>query len=128
MTRETTNIVSNVQASLTGTRVAGGSVATDATGNGTGDAGGSATAAATSSGSGSGDSGDSSAADEGGDEESSDSSGSGGSSQMAGPNVLIDTSTIGSTAVEIDTPITSGGNASLWPGADGLNDSLNSER
>lgn len=128
VTRETANIVSNVQASLTGTRVAGGSVATDATGNGTGDAGGSATAAATSSASGSGDSGDSSAADEGGDEESSDSSSSGGSSQMAGPNVLIDTSTIGSTSVEIDTPITSGGNASLWPGADGLNDSLNSER
>jgi len=125
VTRETTNIVSNVQASLTGTRVAGGSVATDANGSGAADAGSAAATGAASSGSGSGDGADSSTADEGGDEESSDSGSSSGSTQMAGPNVLIDTSTIGSSSVEIDTPITSSGNASLWPGADGLTDGLN---
>lgn len=123
VTRETTNIVTNLQASLADSRISGGSVANDASGNGES----LATASSGTTATGSSESGDA-AADDGGDEEASDTAGSGGSTQMAGPNVLIDTSTIGSAAVEIDTPITSSGNASLWPGADGLTDSLNADR
>lgn len=143
VTMETTKITSSIQASLTGTRVSGGSVGSGSTGGGSG--GNGSTGGGSDSGSGSGsDSGSGSgsasgsgsssaaaddsggsAADEGGDEDSSEDSGggtgaSGGS--VGGANVLIDTSRVNAGAPQIDTPITSAGNSSLWSGADGLGD------
>ncbi|ABQ69538.1 filamentous haemagglutinin family outer membrane protein [Rhizorhabdus wittichii RW1] len=113
VTTETTNITSSIQSTLTGSRTAGGSIkSTETTGTtapGSDPAGGSAASA-----------GD----DEGGDGDGSDDAGgstsSGGS--VGGPNLLIDTSNIGSDATQIDTPVLSSGNSSLWPGADGLTD------
>jgi hypothetical protein len=37
-------------------------------------------------------------------------------------NLLIDTNNIGKTQQQIDTPVTSSGNTSLWSGEDGLSD------
>ena len=60
--------------------------------------------------------------DDGGDEEPgaepAQAAGGGGGN----PNVLIDTSRITSSQAQIDTPIMSGANTSLWQGADGLLD------
>ncbi|WP_255250160.1 hypothetical protein [Rhizorhabdus dicambivorans] len=36
--------------------------------------------------------------------------------------MLIDTSTVAGAAQQIDTPIISSGNSSLWQGADGVGD------
>ena len=126
---ETDKITSSIQSSLTGTRVAGGSISSssdagaDGGGGGGGSDGGSASDAAASSSSSASadDSGGDSSADEGGDEESSESASSGGSGgAVSGANVLVDTSNIGSTGQQIDTPVTSSGNSSLWSGEDGL--------
>lgn len=135
VTMETTKITSSIQSSLTGTRVAGGSVGGGSSGGG----GGGGSGGSGSGGSGSGDSGSAGAAagsgggaddgagtgaDEGGDDDSNEDSGGTGASGNAvgGANVLIDTSRVGAGTQQIDTPITSGGNSSLWSGADGLGD------
>lgn len=147
VTMETTKITSSIQSSLTGTRVAGGSVGGGSAGGagagggggGGGSSGGSGSgssgsdsgsgdsgAASTAAGSGGGaDDGAGTGADEGGDDDGSneDSGGTGASGNaVGGANVLIDTSRVGAGTQQIDTPITSGGNSSLWSGADGLGD------
>ena len=119
VTMETTRITTSVQSSLTGTRVAGGTVssADGGTGSDTGGSGGSAGASSSAS----NDSGDGgSASDEGGDDESADSGSQGSGAGAGNPNVLVDTSNVGSTTQQIDTPVTSSGNSSLWSGEDGL--------
>jgi hypothetical protein len=72
----------------------------------------------------SGDSGSGGSSGGGGDDDSegdSDAGSGGGKTATANPNVLIDTSSIGQTAnTQIDTPVTSSGNTSLWSGEDGL--------
>jgi hypothetical protein len=127
VTTETAQITSSIQSALTGSRVAGGSISSSSdagadAGGGGDSAGGSASDAAASSSTtaSADDSGGDSAADEGGDEESSESASSGGSGSVGGANVLVDTSNIGSGGQQIDTPVTSSGNSSLWSGEDGL--------
>jgi filamentous hemagglutinin family protein len=62
--------------------------------------------------------------DEGGGEKT-EAKGNGGGA--AKPNVLIDTNAIASgTAPQIDTPVTSSGNTSLWIGEDGLTGDIGS--
>lgn len=132
VTMETTRITSSIQSSLTGSRTAGGSVSSASSGSaGGGDSGGGSgsgsgsTSNASKSSASTDDSGGDSTADEGGDEEesSSEDSGSGASGgAVGGANVLIDTSRVNAGAPQIDTPITSAGNSSLWSGADGLGD------
>ncbi|MCZ4343206.1 hypothetical protein O4H52_16435 [Sphingomonadaceae bacterium G21617-S1] len=132
--RETTLITSSIQASLAGTRVAGGTIGTTAAtaDSGASDGGSNRTSgssaptpsatggtASTSTG-GEADAGD--VQDEGGDEESSDVAGTASGGAVTGPNVLIDMSRVGSSGAEVDTPIISSGNSSLWPGADGVGD------
>jgi len=66
---------------------------------------------------------DETATGEGGDEDSGEASAATASGEAVGnPNVLIDTSTVGNSAAQIDTPVISGGNSSLWQGADGVGD------
>ena len=115
---ETTRITSSIQSSLGGSRTAGGSVGSGGSDDGSNV--GSASAAASAS-AGSDEGGDT--ADEGGDEDSSEDSGGSGASggAVGGANVLIDTSRVGPGG-QIDTPITSAGNSSLWIGADGVGD------
>jgi len=125
---ETTKITTSVQSSLKVTHVSssGGS----ASGSGGADAGGSDSGGSASGSSDSGTaaasaaaddgSGGDSAADEGGDEESGEDSGAPASGNVAGANVLIDMSRVGAGGQQIDTPVTSSGNSSLWSGEDGL--------
>ena len=129
VTMETTKITSSIQASLTGTRVAGGSIGSSSGGGLTGgstsggSSGGSGSAATGTAAAASADSGDDSGpvADEGGDEESSEEATTeSGGAAVGNPNVLVDTSGVAGAAPQIDTPITSTGNSSLWSGADGL--------
>ncbi|MFC0306291.1 beta strand repeat-containing protein [Rhizorhabdus histidinilytica] len=116
VTTETTNISSSIQSSLTGTRVAGGSIkSTEETGA---TAPGSDSTGASGDSTGSAGDGD----DEGGDGSDDAGSSTSGGGSVGGPNLLIDTSNIGSDATQIDTPVLSSGNSSLWPGADGLTD------
>jgi hypothetical protein len=68
----------------------------------------------------------------GGSSSNSDDEEGGGKSEAKGnggaavkPNVLIDTNAIASSAApQIDTPVTSSGNTSLWIGEDGLSGNI----
>ncbi len=154
--QEVTNITSSIQASLSGTRVAGGSISsatvattvaapaaptpaasatataeagTDSESGMGSDAASSESAEAgeggTETASASSDEGNSEdgAADEGGDEEeSAEASADGNRGAGGNPNLLIDTTTVASTGQQIDVPVFSAGNSSLWLGADGFSD------
>lgn len=98
-------------------RSSGGSVAS--AGDGIASAGDNGAAAA-----GSGSGGD----DASGDEDSADSAGSAPGETVGGTNVLIDTSRVAAGQQQIDTPVTSGGNSSLWFGEDGLAETPGGDR
>lgn len=118
---ETSRIASTIQTSLTATRVAGGSV-------GSGDAAGpsgpttegqpsAVVADGSSSASGSGGGSDSAeVADEGGDADD----GQPAARASGNPNLVVDLSRVSAPPSQIEVPITSGGNSSLWLGADGI--------
>jgi len=119
VTKEIDRITTSVQSSLRTTRVAGGSVASGGAldaGGGAGGAGDNGVAGADNAAS--GDSGGDAAADAAGDDESADSGAPGSSG--GGGNGLIDMSRVGAGGQQIDAPVTSGGNSSLWSGEDGL--------
>jgi len=60
-------------------------------------------------------------ADAGGDEESGEKGAvESAGAPVANPNVVVDLSSVTGTPAQIDTPIMSGGNSSLWQGADGV--------
>jgi hypothetical protein len=135
VTMETTRISSSLQSSLTGSRVAGGSVGGGSSisppppppppapgGSGSaGAAGGSSTQTASNN-----------AApppDEGGDDEGAGSgngngNGNGGGEAGGAPvgnaNFVVDMRAVNSLTQKIDTTVTSSGNSSLWSGEDGL--------
>lgn len=121
---QVTTITASVQAAVSGgSTTGGGTTSSSSSSSSGGDSGG-----GSSGGGGGGDSGGGGAS--GGDEGGDDSGGGGEKSSAGGGNaagamhgnLLIDTNNIGSTQQQIDTPVTSSGNTSLWSGEDGLSD------